>query len=170
MTPKQKNFVLEYVKDFNATQAATRAGYNKGNPSNNDKTGPRLLQVPEISAAIQEFINKRTEESEITVDRIVNELAKIAFSELSDAMHWTDAGMSFTDSTKLPSKIRGAISEITETITGAGGSKKLKLYDKVRALELLGKYKKMWVDTVELGPSKPLHEEIKRAIRENEGK
>jgi phage terminase small subunit len=50
MTPRQRQFVIEYGKDYNATKAAIRAGYSEKNAG---KIGPKLSHRPHVAAAIQ---------------------------------------------------------------------------------------------------------------------
>jgi len=81
LTDKQRRFVEEYLVDLNATQAAIRAGYSERTA---DRIGPELLGKSWVSAAIQEAINQRSRRTEITQDRVLNELAIVAFGEGSD--------------------------------------------------------------------------------------
>ena len=55
MTPKNLKFISEYTKDFNATQAAIRAGYS---PKTAYSIGQELLKKPEIMAAMKEHTDK----------------------------------------------------------------------------------------------------------------
>lgn len=76
LTPKQKRFCEEYLIDLNATQAAIRAGYS---PKTAEQTASRLLR----NVKVQEYIAKRQKElsrsTEITQERVIKELALIAF-------------------------------------------------------------------------------------------
>ena len=81
LTDKQRRFVEEYLVDLNATGAARRAGYSEKTA---DRIGPELLGKSWVSAAIQEAINQRSRRTEITQDRVLNELAIVAFGEGSD--------------------------------------------------------------------------------------
>ncbi len=81
LTPKQQRFVEEYLVDLNATQAAIRAGYA---PKNADKQGSQLLGKPRVSEAIQEAMKKRSKRTEITQDKVLNEIASNAFQVASD--------------------------------------------------------------------------------------
>lgn len=74
--PKHLQFALEYVKDFNATKAAIRAGYSERSAYS---TSHDLLKRPEI----QDYINKVSRESfrsiGLTKDRILAEIVSMAF-------------------------------------------------------------------------------------------
>lgn len=78
LTDKQKIFCKEYIKDFNATRAAKASGYS-------EKTAGRIggdnVQKVEIQKEIKKLMSKRIERTEISADRVVQELAKIAFSD-----------------------------------------------------------------------------------------
>jgi phage terminase small subunit len=76
VTPKQAAFVREYLIDLNATQAAIRAGYSAKTA---EQQGPRLLGNAGVSAAIAEAQQARANRLEITADRVLQELARIAF-------------------------------------------------------------------------------------------
>ena len=78
LTPKQRAFVNEYVKDLNATQAAIRAGYS-------EKTARFVaaenLSKPNIQKAIQEARDAREKRSMITVEWVLAQIASIAQDE-----------------------------------------------------------------------------------------
>ena len=82
LTPKQKLFVDEYLVDLNATQAAIRAGYSEKTAYS---IGNENLMKPEIAKAIQNAQQKRQGRTEITQDRVVQEIADNAFRPASDA-------------------------------------------------------------------------------------
>ena len=81
LTDKQRRFVEEYLVDLNATAAARRAGYSEKTA---DRIGPELLGKTWVAAAIQEAMQQRSRRTEITQDRVLNELASVAFGEGSD--------------------------------------------------------------------------------------
>lgn len=143
LTDKQKRFVDEYLIDLNGAQAAIRAGYS---PKSVDKNAYKILQRPHV----QEYLRLRQEELrkkiQVTAESIVAELAKIGFADISDFISIEEevnpeTGVSFRyvaiKQTKdmLPEK-RAAIAGIKQ---GAKGIE-IKLYNKVEALELLGKH------------------------------
>lgn len=76
LNPKQQRFVLEYVKDLNATQAAIRAGYSKKTAYSQ---GSRLLSHVEISEEIVKKQAKALNGMQITAERIMLERARLAF-------------------------------------------------------------------------------------------
>lgn len=76
LTPRQKAFVREYLIDLNAGAAAERAGYS---PKIARKAGCENLQKPLIAAAVQAAMQHRAQRVEITADRVLQELARVAF-------------------------------------------------------------------------------------------
>ncbi len=76
LNPKQERFVLEYLKDLNATQAAIRAGYAAGSAQ---VTGSRLLSNAMVSEAIAAKQAKTLNKLEVTAERIILERARLAF-------------------------------------------------------------------------------------------
>jgi phage terminase small subunit len=79
LTRKQELFVAEYLIDLNATRAAVRAGYS---PKTAYSQGQRVLRNVEIHKAIQAAMDKRAEKLEITADRVLKEIAKLAFFDV----------------------------------------------------------------------------------------
>lgn len=76
LTPKQRRFVDEYLIDLNATQAAIRAKYSAKTAASQ---GERLLRNVEVQAALTSGMNARSERTQITQDRVLQEYARIAF-------------------------------------------------------------------------------------------
>jgi len=74
LTPKQDKFCLELLKDFNASQAALRAGYSKKNYGH---IGWELLQKTTIQQKLQELTAKQAEKAEITVEWVIQELKQL---------------------------------------------------------------------------------------------
>lgn len=147
LTQKQQRFVEEYLVDLNATQAAIRAGYSAKTAASQ---GERLLRNVEIQAAIQAAMKARQERTEITQDRVLAELAKIAFGDQRAVMEWGPSGVKLRDSKDLTDDQAAIVAEVSESVTAAGGTLKLKTHDKVGALKLLGEHLGMFKQRVEL--------------------
>ena len=134
LTEKQKRFVQEYLVDLNATAAAKRAGYSEKSAS---RIAVELLNKTQVSAEIQKQQAKRQKRVEITQEKVLEELAAIAFANGADFATVNQNGIvRITPTSELPEEKRKAIASIKE---GANGTE-IKTYDKVRALELLGKH------------------------------
>jgi len=143
LNKKQAFFVQEYLIDLNATQAAIRAGYSEATAH---VQGPRLLGHAGVKAAIAEAMAQRSERTEITMDMVVKELAKIAFTDMRQYVVWgereaEDGGkkeleMRLIHSSELPPELTAAVSEVKLTKDGLS----FKLHDKKGSLELLGRH------------------------------
>lgn len=144
MTHKQQMFVKEYLIDLNATQAAIRAGYSKKTA---DRIGPELLGKTCVAKAIQEAMDKRAARVEITADRVLQEIAKLAFANLQD--FYNENG-SLKDIHSLPRDIAVALSSTKVNLTEACAVQEIKLHDKKGSLELLGRHLKLFTDKTEI--------------------
>lgn len=78
LTDKQKFFCKEYIKDFNGARAARDSGYSVKTA---DRIASENLGKLEIQKEVSRLMEKRTERTEISADRVVQELAKIGFSD-----------------------------------------------------------------------------------------
>ena len=147
LTEKQATFVQEYLIDLNATQAAIRAGYSQRTA---EQQGLRLLRNARVKESVQKAMQERNQRVEISQDRILEELARIAFGDLRDAVTWGPDGVSLKNSASLTEDQAAAISEVGETVTKEGGSTRIKRHDKVKAIELLMRHKGMLNDKLNL--------------------
>lgn len=135
---KQEMFCREYLKDLNGTQAAIRAGYSA-------KTAHSIanenLIKPEIHNYIQELKAKRAEKLEISANKVLEELAKIGFSDLKDFLN-NDYSLKNLD--QIDTSKSGAIQSIQKEIiqgeTYTNTTVKFKLHDKLSALEKIAKH------------------------------
>lgn len=131
LTPKQKRFVDEYLVDLNATAAAKRAGYKDPN------IGRQLITKNNISTEIQKRQDELRGKLEITQERVLDELAAIAFANGTDFATITHNGLvRLTPTDEVPEEKKKAVASIEEGKYGI----KVKFHDKVKALELLGKH------------------------------
>ena len=153
LNEKQRLFVGEYLIDLNATQAAKRAGYSA---KTSHVIGHELLKKPEIAAAVSEAMAAREKRTHITQDRVLQELARLAFSdirkafredgtlkppsELDDDMAAALAGIDTTTE-----RLRGGEEDATSLTT-----KKIKVFDKGAALTLAMKHLGMLTEKSEV--------------------
>ena len=147
LAEKQATFVQEYLIDLNATQAAIRAGYSPGSAA---RYAVELLNKTHVAEAIKKAMQERNQRVEISQDRILEELARIAFGDLRDAVTWGKEGVKLRESAELTEDQAAAISEVGETVTKEGGSTRIKRHDKVKAIELLMRHKGMLNDKLNL--------------------
>lgn len=139
LTDKQQRFCEEYVVDFNATQAAARAGYSK---KTSQQQGTENLAKPVIKKKIDELKKQFVERVNVKKEDIINELSKIAFSNFYANIIKLGKGKGLTIDEE------STIAQFSETDTQFGTTKKYKGYDKIKALELLGKHLAMFTDNV----------------------
>ena len=140
ITAKQARFVEEYLLDANAREAARRAGYN-------EMVGYRLMRRPEVAAAIARDQAARAERMQVSADRVIAELAAIAFSDLTKVVFWDEEaakgtrrrapGYRLKRSDTLEPQTAAAIAEFHRYSHGA---LKVKMHDKLPALLLLGRH------------------------------
>ncbi len=146
MTEKQKIFADEYLIDLNATRAYLVAYPRVKNENTAAVNGSKLLRNTKVASYIQE----RQQRTEVTQDQVIQELAAIAFARVTDYVEIKSNGPSSmvliksTDS--LSEEQRRAIAGIKE---GANGIE-IKLNDKEKALELLGRHLGMWNDRLDV--------------------
>lgn len=134
LTALQKRFIDEYLIDLNATQAAIRAGYSEKTAHS---IGPANLQKPAVARCVKRRMEARVERTEITQDFVLLELAKIAKADGTKFASVDENGeVKFASTEELAPEERAAIAGIKAGRFGA----ELKTYDKVKALELLGRH------------------------------
>lgn len=144
MTKKQKRFIEEYLVDLNATQAAIRAGYS---PDTAKSIGSENLTKPDIRAHIDKAMAERSKRTGVNADRVVMELAKIAFVNAVDVIDPETA----TVKADASGDDTAAIQSVKVKTFGEDGlEREVKMADKLKALELLGKHLGMFKDKVEV--------------------
>lgn len=145
MTPKQEAFVREYLLDLNATQAAIRAGYSAKTA---EQQGPRLLGNVGVAHAIAAAQQKRAERLEIDADWVLKRLHSEATADLADLY---DEHGNLRPIKDWPQVWRTGLVAGIETAKERDGAdkdgasqfvtvRKVKLSDRVRLLELIGKH------------------------------
>lgn len=121
--------------DLNATQAAIRAGYSEKSAA---RIAVELLNKTQVSAALQKQQAKLQNKLEITQERVLSELAAIAFANGTDFATVNANGLiHFKATSQIPKEKLPAVAGIKYSrVMGV----EIKLHDKVRALEMLGKH------------------------------
>lgn len=147
MTKKQKRFVEEYLIDLNATQAAIRAGYS---PESAYSIGSENLKKPEIRACIEKAMAERSKRTGVNQDRIIMELAKIGFLNPKDLVNFDEATVKEEAAEEDLAAIASVRVKSFPTKDGEGIEREIKMYDKPKALELLGRHLGMFKDKVEV--------------------
>ncbi len=147
LTPKQSRLVDEYMVDLNAQAALRRAGYSRSSPRDQSP-----LHSPAVRAAIEARVRDLRARNEHLVDRVVEELCRIAFADLRDAVEWGPDGVRVRPSRDLTPELTSAVCEVSED---RHGRVRLKKHDKVRALELLGRHLGMFTERLQAEVSGP---------------
>jgi len=140
LTPKQERFVSEYLVDLNATQAAIRAGYSERTAN---EQGARLLAKASVAAAIAEAKAARSERTKIDADWLLRRLADEAEADVADL--YDDSGALKPVKDWPPIWRKGLVAgldveEVTVDGSVVGIIRKLKLSDRTKRLELIGKH------------------------------
>jgi hypothetical protein len=206
LTARQQRFIDEYLKLGVATEAARRAGYAIAPGSS---CSSHLLRIPHIARIIAENRAAAQRRTEVTMDRVIGELAKLAFADPRDLftangrlkpIHALDdasaASIAALEVLVVASGPRSAAARAAKAAQPAGAAKaaqasagaasdggtesdatssesgdlalelrKIKRWDKTKALELLGRYLGLFKDRVELGVSQDLASAIEAARR-----
>ncbi len=150
---KQQLFVDEYLIDLNATQAAIRAGYSVASARD---IGCENLTKPNIQEAIAKAMAERSRRTGINQDRVVEELAKLAFVNIADVVDVKTGAVREDASKEDLACIQSIKYKTTESLNGTSVEREVKIADKKGNLELLGKHLGMWNDKIDVNVSLPV--------------
>lgn len=144
LNDKQRMFVECYLKHFNATQAAKEAGYSEATAYSQ---GHRLLKDAEVQARLR----ARFEEAAMSSNEVLYHLAQIARGDITDALD-RNGNLDVEQARKLGKsnlikrvKTRSITTEQSDITEGEAEG-----YDRLKALELIGKFHAMFTDKVKL--------------------
>ena len=166
LTDKQKAFILEYLVDLNATKAAIRAGYSETSAR---QTAHDTLNNPVVAAEVQRHMDARAERVGVNSETVLRELLKIAMTDIRKL--YSESG-SLLPPQEWPDDVAKSVSavEIEDLFDGYGEereqigyTKKVKLWDKTKALELLGRHLKLFTDKIEVKADESLAELMRKA-------
>jgi len=154
LSAKQQLFVDEYLIDLNATQAYIRAGYK-----NFDSAGVeanKTLNIPKVRAAVDAALAERSRRTGINQDRVIEEIAKLAFVNAADVID-VDSATVLPDA--KPEDL-ACIQSVKIKRTTKGKSvieeREIRFYDKKGSLELLGRHLGMFRDNVQIDGAVPV--------------
>lgn len=152
LNEKQQRFVEEYLIDLNGTQAAIRAGYSARTAN---EQASRLLANVSVQQAISERMAERSKRTGVNQDRVILELAKIAFLKMTDVVD-KDGCIRDDASEDDLSCIESIKYKHSDTDTGSSTEREVKIASKLKALELLGKHLGMWNDKLDVNIAQPI--------------
>ncbi len=151
ITEKEKAFTREYIIDKNGAGAAIRAGFSARVAK---QQACALMKRKHVGDEIARLLQKQGERLEISADRVIKEIAKLAFSDICQLF---DSGGLLKDVSSLENDVSATVSSVEslEEYDGhgdqkvlIGNTKKVKLWDKTKALEMLGRHFKLFSDVV----------------------
>ena len=137
LSNKQKKFIDEYIIDLNATQAAIRAGYSKKTaklPEYENLTKPNILEK------IHNQLKNHKEKANLTVDELINVLMIISFTNIIDFIELKNGEIKLKDPKDMDIDKMAAIQFLQTNDTKYGQVQKIKLFDKLKAMEILARY------------------------------
>ncbi|MBS4534990.1 terminase small subunit [Clostridium sp. D2Q-14] len=147
LTAKQKRFIEEYLIDLNATQAAIRAGYSSASAK---EIGYENLKKPHIRTRVDKAIAERSRRTGINAERVVMELARIGLINPGNLINFNEATVKGDAAEDDLAAVQSVKVKTIPTDDGDIVEREVRLYDKNRALELLGKHLGMFKDKVEV--------------------
>ncbi|RTL04671.1 terminase small subunit [Candidatus Dependentiae bacterium] len=142
LEPKQAMFVIEYVKDLNATQAYIRAGYSKKGA----RTGASILLAnPNVKKAVQEQLDAKSRRTLITADYIIDNIREVAerCMQHKPVMEFDRETGTMVQKTARVMDEQGNIKEVGVYEFDSTGANK--------ALENLARHQKLLTDKTEIG-------------------
>lgn len=143
ITAQQERFCQEYLIDLNATQAALRANY--ADPS----YGRHLLTIPHVSECIARLMQERAARTKVTADRVLEELADVAFTTFDELGAWDEDSLRFIPSAELPRSARRSVQAVkvkrTSRVSPDGAETntvemEIRQHDKLSALDKIAKH------------------------------
>ncbi len=151
ITAKQEAFIQAYLTNGRNATSAYKHSYDCSTMSeaSMSKEAQSLLKHPLIAPRISAIVQMTCERTEVTVERVIREYARIAFADMRSFTKWGSAGMQLKEGDGLSDDDASAVAEISETAQGL----KIKLHDKKGALDSLAKNLGMFIDKTEMsGP------------------
>jgi len=143
LTKKQKFFVAEYQKDWNGTQAAIRAKFSERTAS--EKAYELIHKNSLVKEAIERAVTENLRKVGVHSERVLTELARVALSDLRN-LYKEDGSLKLPHEWSDEAAAAVAGVEVYEEYEGkgverkhVGTTKKVRTFDKVRALEILSK-------------------------------
>ncbi len=156
------------MKDLNGKRAAIAVGYSAKTA---DRAASRLLSNVEVRALLAKLTKKHADKLDLSAEKVLSELSSMGFSNFLDYVKVSKEGDAFVDLSNLTREQSSAIQEVTVDEYVEGKVKharkvkrtKLKLVDKIRSLDLLGRHLKLFTEKVEVSGIEGLAEAMAEA-------
>jgi phage terminase small subunit len=145
LSPRDQVFVSYFLVDLNASKAARKAGFSRRSAG---QIGWEVLKKHEIAACIQVGLDLIAARCEVTAEKVMHELAAVAFSNIThfEIKEHGDVALE----KDAPAEAIRAVQYVKRTVREDGSiTTEYRLWDKLKALELLGKKLKLWVERIE---------------------
>jgi len=152
LTAKEEAFCYEYIKDLCAAHAADRAGYSE----NSKVRACCLLRKPAIKKLIDELQKERQEKCKMTADQVLEEVRKLARSDINDYASIQDfVRTEWQGKGKKKKAVKVIIQDVVfrpwmkldtrpiESVKKTENGISIKMHDKMKALDFLGRYFKL---------------------------
>lgn len=165
LSPKQQAFVDQYLVDLNATQAYLRAGYRCSEETAR-RNGHKLLTNTDIQAFVAERMAERAKRTEVDQDRVVLEIARLAFSDIRRLFD----GNRLKRMDEIDDATAAAISSVKVSTRQIGEGEvehiaEIKLWPKTPAIEMAGKHVGLFgADNAQKNPGVSLAEVLDKAF------
>ena len=130
---RQQRFVEEYLITGSGREAAIRAGYSAHSAKD---IAVYLKKLPHVSQAIHLRRAAAGRRTQVARDRVLMELARVAFSDIGEVLDWTSGDdITLRPRLEISPHQRAAIAEIAPRRYGKGP--RIKLHNKAQALDAL---------------------------------
>jgi phage terminase small subunit len=143
---REERFCQEIVLGKTHYEAYLNAGYKANNKVTASNLASRLLKNDRIQTRLAVLRAEAAERYKVTPDNIFMRTGAILNADMSNYMTWGPNGVTLKPSSELTPEQSAAVEEVTETVTKGGGTVKIKLHSKMKAIELGAKILKMVSD------------------------
>lgn len=145
LTPLQRRFVEEYLKDFNARAAFRRAGYARGK---SQRDAWRTLNAPAVRAAIEAAQRQAVPDAAVDAERVIRRYAAVAFASIGEFIAFAPDGTLYVDASTIDPERLVALEvfDVTERRVSAraGGGRirrlRVRLACKLKAFDALARH------------------------------
>ena len=152
---QHEDFCQRYRLSFNATEAATGAGYSARTARSQ---GSRLLTNVDIQGRLRELAEAASDRNDVTEDRVIEELRRIAFLDVRELFEWDEGRAAYVPSGDLSAEVVAAVQSVkAKTTTRSVGEATettveldLKTYDKLAAIDKLARHLGMFTDKLDV--------------------